>query len=803
MRFPILLLPTLVSLHSLTAQEATLIRVETSRDAWISAAVEAEREGNNGGSPKLKLKGIQEFFLIDFDPSPFQGRRVVKAQLHLRAEGPELLGRVTVSTIADEWVEGSGNGYDRSPGVSSFLWAENGRRHWSGDGPDITGVVLGRGGSVWGLGDAGPRDAEGWQVIPIDPAVVQARIDGSGHGFFVIDDVGNEYTRVGNHLDYHHQPNRFFASKDSNRSRAPYFTLWLGASSTTTPGPSSTKPPSSAIRDQPFPLPALPPSDNHSAPPAPPAFRDLFGEPLRTLHFHAARGEAIGFLLDSVAPDSIHLTAPEDVEISLFATPRVGGQIDPLVPLGFEGAPIQGGGTFVELYVKKYAVSGLRTFQLQTGDQPVEIRLTIWDFTLPDQLSFIPQMNCYNLPDEEETPWFRLAHEHRTTLNQLRYGWTGKVDTEAVPVRKKDGSGWDWSAWDARFGSLFEGTAFQGLRREGVPVEAFYLPFNENWPMDHERHFRGGYWIENAYDEAYWEEFRSAARGFASHLAEHGWSDTIFEFYLNNKVYFKRDRGNRWDACSAPWIFDEPVNTQDFWALRRFGSEFWAGVSGITGPALTFRVDISRPEWQRDLLDGIATTEVISGTLRNYHERIFERARRLGNLVYMYGSANPPGTSNAMPAAWCVETWALGGDGVVPWQTIGNDKSWLEPDPLALLYPTPAGPIPSIRLKAFRAGQQLTEYLTLYCALSGKDRATVGASLLGEDGLRGALQKRSESDAGTARYGKETATALDALRLRLGSWLDARKPEAKRRWHDPRPEQSSPEKIVPRRVTTL
>ena len=54
---------SLLTAFTLHAQQ----RVEVSRDLWISA-YSKEVEGNNGGSHRLKLKGIQEFFLIDFDP---------------------------------------------------------------------------------------------------------------------------------------------------------------------------------------------------------------------------------------------------------------------------------------------------------------------------------------------------------------------------------------------------------------------------------------------------------------------------------------------------------------------------------------------------------------------------------------------------------------------------------------------------------------------------------------------------------------------------------------------------------------
>jgi hypothetical protein len=415
--------------------------------------------------------------------------------------------------------------------------------------------------------------------------------------------------------------------------------------------------------------------------------------------------------------------------------------------------------------------------------QTVSCAVTVWKFTLPDRLSFIPQMNCYGLPGRARD-YYRLAHEHRTVLNHLPYGWTGKV--KSAPTIRADGS-WDWDAWDAEFGPLLDGSAFRDLPRGGAPIESFYLPLNENWPMDHERHFRGGYWIESAYDDGYWREFRDAAAQFAGHFTAKGWTDPMFEFYLNNKVSAKRERDNRWDATSAAWIFDEPMNTQDFWALRRFGLEFWRGVAAHPGARFVFRADISRPEWQRDLLDGVTSEEVVSGALRIYRDRVISRAEQFGNLVYMYGSPNRIGTPNIMPAAWCVETWALGADGVVPWQTIGRPEAWRQPDQLALFYPTPNGPVPSLRLKAFRAGEQLVEYLTMYSALSGQGRASLGAAVLAEPGMHAAMEKKSEADAGGSVFGAEAHATLAALRMRLGHWLDEKAPALRERWHDPRP----------------
>lgn len=765
-----------VTFFGLTATAATPIRVEVSRDVWISA-FPPEREGNNGSSPKLKLKGVQEFFLIDFDPKPLRGKRVTRAQLHLRASGEEMLGRTTVSTVSEEWEEGKGTGYARVPSASSFAWAATDARRWRD--VDITGSINGAGGSLWGFGDPSPRDAEGWQVIPIEPAVAQARIDGMSHGFCVMDDVGNEYARDGDSFIYKPFPNRFFSSRDDKQQSVPYFTLWLEEAGTQAKTTAAvTTPPAQTAPAR------LPPTASPPRSAMPVAGHDEFGVPLESLEFFAARGEAIGFSIEA---------SLEQVTIDLptkrFAMPKVGDYTDPL--------PADDDGPFVEISVPKTAKNGRHAGTLRIAGRDVPFAVTVWKFTLPDRLSFVPQMNAYGLPNHERE-FYRLAHEHRTTLNWLPYGWTGKV--KAAP-RIDDAGMWDWREWDERFGPVLDGSAFADLPRGTVPVDAFYLPLNENWPMDHERHFRGGYWVESAYGDDYWNEFRTAARRFAEHFVAKKWTEPMFEFYLNNKVFFKKERGNRWDGCSAAWIFDEPVNTQDFWALRRFGAEFWRGVAGNPGVHFVHRADISRPEWQRNLLDGVVTSEVVSGALRTYRNRIMERAHRLGTFVSMYGSANPIGTSNVATAAWCVESWALGADGVVPWQTIGTPDAWKKPDDLAVFYQTPEGPVPSLRLKAFRAGQQLVEYLTIYSVVSGDSRDAVGAAVLAEPGLRATMRKSSDDDAGGSMFGLESHRSLVTLRHRIGSWLDTREFAARERWHDPRPAARDPTGI--REITPL
>jgi hypothetical protein len=761
-----------VAVLTLHAQQ----RVEVTRDAWISA-YSKEVEGNNGGSPRLKLKGIQEFFLIDFDPVPLRGKKIVKAQLHVHLLSPEWpLRRVTASTITQEWVEGTGSGYAKVPGASSFRWAKTGELRWGEDEPDITSVVCGEGGSVWSFGDASVPDAGGWQIIPIGPEVAQARLDGRSHGFFVIDDVGNEYTRDGNAVTFNNFVNRYVSSREDKKAFRPYFTLWVEEGTVAVRKPAAVpRSVTAAVLPE---SPVIEPLK-----PRVPA-RDVFGRELTSARFFAAKGESVGF---SVAAriSEVAVKAP-GVNVKLYSMPKVGGFHDPLVPAGFDAGVAEGEETFIDLHVPKNTAAGDLKGSVTVNGAAMPFTITVWNFTLPDKLSFLPQMNAYGLPGHVRD-YYRLAHEHRAVLNQLPYGWRGNVD-EPAPKIGGDGK-WDWRKFDAEFGPLLDGSAFADLPRGAAPVDAFYLLLNENWPMKHDEHFKGGYWIEHAFDDAYWTQFRAAAAEIAKHFEAKGWTEPMFEFYLNNKVYFKK---NDWRKCSAAWIFDEPVHTQDFWAIRHYGREFWNAVAPFQKTRLTYRADISRPQWQRDLLDHCVNVEVVSGVLRSYWPRVNRRAKQFGNLYYMYGGANAIGTPNVANAAWCVEAWSLGADGVVPWNTIGRKDAWQTPDELSVLYTTPNGPVPSLRLKTFRAGQQLVEYLTQYCAVSGESRESVMAALRATPGLGATLVKKSEEDAGKSKFGAATQPAFESLRLAIGQYLDAKAPAPRDHWFDPRPRRPDP-----------
>jgi hypothetical protein len=520
---------------------------------------------------------------------------------------------------------------------------------------------------------------------------------------------------------------------------------------------------------------------------------------------------------------------------------------DPIVPFGDAALAIpsiKSHSLHVEMYVPHGVaagdyqgtltlsgpVPGRRSVRAEDSTLRVPVSLQVWDFTLPDHLSFLPEMNCYSLP-ENERDYYRLAHRHRTVLNRVPYNQNGRIQDGCAPRWDSRSLTLDWSAWDRRFGPLLDGSAFADLPRKGVPVDRFYLPLHENWPSPMEGNLNGDYWADRAFPESYRRAFVAASRQMAAHFQAAGWTETLFQGFLNNKNNFK---ATGWSRGSSPWLLDEPANFQDYWALRYFARAFHEGINLAAGPAaqsrprsqatsksrlsssssmprMVFRADISRPQWRRDSLDGLLDDHVVGNAMRAYPGLVFERKRTLGEIVLEYGSTNPVESSNVQPLAWCLDTWSLGADGIIPWQTVGNADSWNKADELALFYPalgTPAAavtrsnaagaPIPSIRLKAYRRGQQDVEYLTLWSQSRAEPRWAVGAQVRAALGLAGKRQGTrflGGEDAGRIDYGRLRPQDVWALRFVIGESLSQSHPAAKGKLVDFRTPRRDPDEL--------
>lgn len=899
------------------------------RDTWISSVGE-EKYGSNGGTGKLKVKGQQEYSIIDINASSLKGKIVTGALLHLRSVSPEKapVARLSVSSVASEWVEGTSWRYRKQDGSSCFTQAEYRKRDWSYPGSTFMDVTLGRGHTIWKFAECGKPDKDGWQACAVDPNVIAARVAGLSHGFSLYDDVGSTWSIKKGAFKYNYFPNRFFYSSESGRS-ALWLEIWTNGEDSTPPGQIESikvetdhlpdgealvrwKTPEDKgggktlgfnvtyerkgiavetmprylipvagyageevrmhIQDLPF-MPGeeielvispvdntgnigkpfkktiklstgsniteikkadIKPYQNDSVslnvgdikvsvmdlldkvdprngkliPERKARYKNanhIFSASKKQVRLQAARNETVYFQvnLEGERNDiSLNYTYRQNPKLKpkvyQFAYVNVldeNGKItsvlpDPLIQLNNTvSIPSKAGHVIVpeqtnislicELYVPHGENPGTKNGKIviSIGEDVLEIdvNLTVWNFTLPNKLSFVPEMNAYRrVSPYKSYDYYRLAHEHRTCINRLPYGWHGH--NEFAP--EWDGGRFAWSEWDRNVGPLLDGSAFNDLPRSNEPVDVFYLPFNENWPVNIFENYEPSYWPEEAFSDRYKKELGNAFTDYAKHIYGNKWHDTIFQFYLNNKVYYK----SKMKKSSAPWILDEPVNTQDFWALRWYGILWHTSVDAVKGEAkMWFRGDISFNEYGRNILWGIMDIEYV-GKNNLQKTRMKKDEQTLWGKSYFaeYGTANKIESSNTQPVLWCLSAWSKGASGVLPWQTIGNENSWKIAQQTSLFYPHHDGPRASVRLKAFTVGQQLVEYLTLVSNVTGKPKFAVAEWLMKQIDLDGIINRTNESDAGTAMFNDSDVLKLWEIRYTLGSFLSEKAPEYKR-----------------------
>ncbi|MBD3173577.1 MAG: DUF4091 domain-containing protein [Armatimonadia bacterium] len=442
----------------------------------------------------------------------------------------------------------------------------------------------------------------------------------------------------------------------------------------------------------------------------------------------------------------------------------------------------------------------------------VPVGLTVGSPALPDRLGFVLELNSYGdvahlfgvAPGSEEyigieRAYHRAAHEHRANWNPLPYNQAGRVIAGGAPPLEGSGDDMrvaDWSAWDARYGPLLDGSAFADMPRAGVPVHGMYLPFHENWPssmdnytagVDHPEypgmvteHALTAPPIQQAFGVQYVEQFVAIAREFAEHIRRRGWDEAWLHCYLNNKYYFKDPeqggRGSSW------WLLDEPMHRDDWLALRFYADMFRAGTAHLTPPFIS-RGDISRPQWQPRWMDGRFDLMCVSGQLYEHHElcmRIDEEGAEMGYPVtfWHYGTANAAGRPNTEAVAWAWSAFLAGADGILPWNTIGTDANFEEPAATAILYPGARlgidGPVASLRLKAMRRGVQDAELMRLLLAREGANRRDLRRALtpiLG-DALAAETARDYAEDAGRLEFSALSehvlADARRAVRAALG-----------------------------------
>jgi len=509
------------------------------------------------------------------------------------------------------------------------------------------------------------------------------------------------------------------------------------------------------------------------------------------------------------APDLFRLWYVRDGEwMPEVCVPLSGPLSVPAADNGIAGQRNQS--VLLDLYVPHDAAPGNYTGEVRVsapGEEPavMPVVLRVAPVALPDRLSFVLELNSYGDVSGQygvdgtsaeyaliEREYHRLAHRHRANWDPLPYSQASNPTPGMVPPLTGAGAQTrvaDWTAWDARYGPLLDGSAFADLPRSGVPVHSMYLPFCEGWPASISLYTAGVQTkeypqlivdhamaappIEQAFPALYKGTFGAVLSDYRTHIEQRGWNQTWLQFYMNDKYYFKDPkqggRGTSW------WLLDEPMHRDDWLALR-FYALMMRQATDASAVRFVSRGDISRPQWQPSWMGGAFDLECVAGELFEHHGLCMDlqrEARAVGRPLtfWHYGTCNDVGRTDLECVAWALSAYLAGADGILPWNTIGSDSSFEQADATAILYPGRRfgieGPVASLRLKAMRRGAQDCEYLNMLAAARGLDRAdlrTVAAPMLG---IEAQTVRQYAEDAGALRFVGQSATTFARLRESL------------------------------------
>ncbi len=516
----------------------------------------------------------------------------------------------------------------------------------------------------------------------------------------------------------------------------------------------------------------------------------------KTIELSAARGEVVGFQV------GIRGSGNQTVQCRLGAfrtdlfrgvNVQAGNQQlpDPLLPVeaDLELHPDRETAVWVDVYVPFDAAPGEVSGVFEIGNgRSIPIHLKVRPFALPRRASFLCEMNTYGVPDKV-AEYYRLqqvAYDHRVHVNVMHYSHSSaqpgsrkcNMDMVMANGRRMNEKAYNgiepgatttfWDDFVDVFGPHLSGSYYADGHRGAIPAPGFYLTFHESWPLN-----MRGFWngdmdaYEGFRDQPEYEStYEALVRDFVRIAGNEGWNQTGFQIYFNNKP-------GKNDPAKSPWTLDEPSSYWDYRALNYYRDLTERGRGAKPSIPLKYRIDISRPQYSRGEMKGHHDLWVVSHNAFRENRRIVtDRAERTGEELWLYGSTSKPENSARETQAWALQAYRDGAGGVVPWQTVNKSGEALKTaDQLGLfIFDHEAGDADgalirhSVRLKAYRRAEQDIEYLELLRKAYELTQAELQAFMDHYLVLDERVEKSSERDAGTTRYGHLDPQAFFSLR---------------------------------------
>jgi len=419
--------------------------------------------------------------------------------------------------------------------------------------------------------------------------------------------------------------------------------------------------------------------------------------------------------------------------------------------------------------------------------------------------------------EEVEREYYRMGYMHDSTINILPYSHMGTIPNGYAPkigLVNGEMRVTDWSDWDKHFEPYLNGSYVECVAGERVPVTHIYLPFHENWPMSMEECYKikvtetaypanVTYQVQNStrIEDDFLPEYRagikSVMKDFVRHFEEKGWKNVDFQYFFNNKNFYKEKRvaGEPFKygtglaawlgyhttpedgSASSWWLLDEPHFRAD-WEALRFYATILREVQAETGAGkqIKFRADLSCYFQAFDFLDGLLDINVVGGYYANEREDVLRRRKRqFGEEYWPYGSWNSINGDNADSVRWILDVYFKGSRGIIPWYSFGLDENYENPDDLAALYPGRrfgVGAIASTRLKAGRKALELVRYFDAMKRYMNYSDNQLRAYIAPFIQLRSKHVMTSSIDAGTAKF-TGNASALEELKRDMHRRLSA------------------------------
>jgi hypothetical protein len=387
---------------------------------------------------------------------------------------------------------------------------------------------------------------------------------------------------------------------------------------------------------------------------------------------------------------------------------------------------------FADIYVPHKAVAGTytATITVSTGSEGIRritVMLEVLDFELSDYTHYGTEFNCYsdigkgwNLPhdwntatshDSLERVVQRMLHEHRVFMDRMPYSHnpTNQASFRCAPVLN-GASGdqlsiQDWTDYDRRFGPYFDGSAFAGNPRDGIPIPFYYLPFHTEWPVRMPLP-RGSSVFS---DQAYIDGFTGVVTDFERHIDKMGWHRTTFFAYNNEKAHWGYQ----------PWDLDEPTVPADYEALNFYAGMLHNGIRNEGGAEMLYRCDMGHFSYMRGELDQQMDVWVINRG--DYPESQVRERIADGDVSWTYGDAPRIAENMAENYFDFFWNWSRAARGYVYWDSFQawSGDAWNDnhDGSTNLFYPGMAGDVnmlghtvcPSLRMKAIRDYNEIGE----------------------------------------------------------------------------------------------